>query len=318
VYLSAVTTRSAEHDSAGIVEVGGAQLRYRIEGHGQPCLVVGSAIFYPRMFSQELREHLQLVFADLRHFAASAGPSFGPDRITVDTFADDIEQVRRTLGLGDVIVIGHSIHGTIALEYARRYPEHVRGVVAIGAVPAEDPAEVERQWEADASEERKEFLARQQAELTPEVRAAMSPADLLLREYVANGPVYWYDPAYDCSWMWDEVVPDMPVLSISSASCSQRMTWLRGRLTSRYRCSSPMDATTTPPPTRSGKSADACYPGTPTPSLRKVDIIRRSRSRSCSIRRSSRGCAAWRVRAADYGLMTIIHFADLLACADIH
>jgi proline iminopeptidase len=211
VYLSAVTTRSTEHDSAGIVEVDGAQLRYRIEGHGQPCLVVGSAIFYPRMFSQELREHLQLVFADLRHFAASADPTFGPDRITVDTYADDIEQVRRTLGLGDVIVMGHSIHGSIALEYARRYPEHVRGVVAIGAVPAEDPAEVERLWEADASEERKEILARLQAKLTPEARAAMTPADLLVREYVANGPVYWYDPAYDCSWMWQEVVPDMPV-----------------------------------------------------------------------------------------------------------
>jgi proline iminopeptidase len=209
-----VTTQSTAQDNVDIVEVEGAHLRYRIEGDGQPCLVVGSSIYYPRVFSQDLREHLQLIFVDLRHFAAS-DPSFTPDRISVGTYADDIERVRQTLRLGDVVVMGHSIHGTIALEYARRYPEHVRGVVVIGAPPRrsdDEPAPSDRLWEADASEERKEILARQLAELTPEVRATLSPADLFVRSYVANGPRYWYDPAYDCSWLWDGVVPDMPVI----------------------------------------------------------------------------------------------------------
>ena len=209
-----MTTQSTAQDNVDIVEVEGAHLRYRIEGDGQPCLVVGSSIYYPRVFSQDLREHLQLIFVDLRHFAAS-DPSFTPDRISVGTYADDIERVRQTLRLGDVVVMGHSIHGTIALEYARRYPEHVRGVVAIGAPPRrsdDEPAPSDRLWEADASEERKEILARQLAELTPEVRATLSPADLFVRSYVANGPRYWYDPAYDCSWLWDGVVPDMPVI----------------------------------------------------------------------------------------------------------
>jgi proline iminopeptidase len=209
-----VTTQSTAQDNVDIVEVEGAHLRYRIEGDGQPCLVVGSSIYYPRVFSQDLREHLQLIFVDLRHFAAS-DPSFTPDRISVGTYADDIERVRQTLRLGDVVVMGHSIHGTIALEYARRYPEHVRGVVVIGAPPRrsdDEPAPSDRLWEADASEERKEILARQLAELTPEVRATLSPADLFVRSYVANGPRYWYDPAYDCSWLWDGVVPNMPVI----------------------------------------------------------------------------------------------------------
>ena len=209
-----MTTQSTAQDNVDIVEVEGAHLRYRIEGDGQPCLVVGSSIYYPRVFSQDLREHLQLIFVDLRHFAAS-DPSFTPDRISVGTYADDIERVRQTLRLGDVVVMGHSIHGTIALEYARRYPEHVRGVVVIGAPPRrsdDEPAPSDRLWEADASEERKEILARQLAELTPEVRATLSPADLFVRSYVANGPRYWYDPAYDCSWLWDGVVPNMPVI----------------------------------------------------------------------------------------------------------
>jgi len=86
-----------------------------------------------------------------------------------------------------VVVIGHSIFGAIALEYARRYPEHVRGVVAIGTIPHlsdEDPAAVDQLWEAEASEERKEILARQLAELTPAVRATLSPTNMFVREFV--------------------------------------------------------------------------------------------------------------------------------------
>jgi hypothetical protein len=48
-----MTVQHMAQDSAGIVDVAGAQLRYRIEGHRHPCLVAESAIFYPPMFSQE-------------------------------------------------------------------------------------------------------------------------------------------------------------------------------------------------------------------------------------------------------------------------
>lgn len=205
-----MTTETPAGDNAGVAEVEGAQLAYRIEGHGPTCLVVGSSVYYPRVFSQDLREHLQLVFVDLRHFAVS-DPSFTPDRISVETYPDDIEHVRQTLELGDVVVIGHSIHGTIALEYARRYPEHVRGVVAVGSPPYrsdEDPSPTERFWEADASAERKEILARRVAELTPEVRAALSPGQLWARHYLANAPKIWFDPTYDGSWLWDGAVLD--------------------------------------------------------------------------------------------------------------
>ena len=199
-------------DRAGTVEVEGAQLGYRIEGHGPTCLVVGSSVYYPRVFSQDLREHLQLVFVDLRPFAP-ADPSFSRDRISIETYADDIERIRQTLELGDVVLIGHSIHGLLALEYARRYPAHVRGVVVIGTPPYrsdEVPSLSERFWEADASEERKEIVARRQAELTPEIRASLSPGELWTRNYLASAPKLWFDPTYDGSWMWEGVVLDGP------------------------------------------------------------------------------------------------------------
>ena len=214
-----MTAENATQAEAGIVDVAGAQLRYVIEGHGQPCLVVGSSVCYPRVFSADLRRHLQLVFVDLRHFVhpdqfTSADPSFNANQITLDTYADDIEQVRQALGLGDVVVIGHSIHATLALEYARRYPGHVRGVVPIGGLAGTegDEAATDALWEA-ASDERKELMARRQAELTPELRASLSSAEFFVRRYVALGPWYWYDPASDASWLWEDVVPDMPVVT---------------------------------------------------------------------------------------------------------
>jgi proline iminopeptidase len=201
---------------AGVVDVEGARLPYRIEGHGPPCLVLGSIAYYSRCLSQALREHLELVFVDLRHFAPS-DPAFDLAQISLDTYADDIERVRQALGLGDVVVIGYSVHATIALAYARRHPEHVRGVVITGAaVPfaseAEQEAAFEQRWEAEASEDRKALLVRVRAELTPELRASLSPAEYFVREYVARAPFHFYDPSYDGTWLWEGTQLNMPIL----------------------------------------------------------------------------------------------------------
>jgi len=195
-----------------VVAVDGARLAYRIEGQGQPCLVLGLLEYYSRVFSGALRERLQLVFVDLRHSAPS-DPSFRPDQISIETYADDIEQIRRALALDDVVVMGHSVHATIALEYARRYPEHVRGVVVTGAVPntADYDAALE-QLRQEASEERKELRARNQADLTPELRARLSPTEFFIREYVARGPMHWYDMTYDGTWLWEGTELNLPVL----------------------------------------------------------------------------------------------------------
>jgi proline iminopeptidase len=203
-----VTAQPAGRSDASVVAVDGARLAYRIEGQGQPCLVLG----LPRVFSGALRERLQLVFVDLRHSAPS-DPSFRPDQISIETYADDIEQIRRALALDDVVVMGHSVHATIALEYARRYPEHVRGVVVTGAVPntADYDAALE-QLRQEASEERKELRARNQADLTPELRARLSPTEFFIREYVARGPMHWYDMTYDGTWLWEGTELNLPVL----------------------------------------------------------------------------------------------------------
>lgn len=190
--------------SSGVVTVNGAELRYVIEGRGVPCLVIGSATYYPRTFSQALREHFQFIFVDLRHFAPSTTAS-DIDQITIDTYLNDIEQIRSALGLDKLAVLGHSVHGTLALEYARRYPDHTSQVIAVGALPVglgQLTMAAEAFWEADASAERSQVWLDNWQALDADAMGKMSPEEALIRTYLINGPKYWRDPHYDAAWLW--------------------------------------------------------------------------------------------------------------------
>jgi proline iminopeptidase len=125
----------------------------------------------------------------------------------MDTFSEDIETIRKNLGFEKVCVLGHSIHGVLALEYARRYPEHTSHVIVIGSPPFinDRSREIEAQfWEDDASEERKAILKRD-TELMKENESSLSLHEAFLNEIIANNAKYWFDPTYDSVWLWQGV-----------------------------------------------------------------------------------------------------------------
>ncbi len=211
-----MNTDQAENNPAsrGVITVDGAKLHYVIEGHGVTCLLIGSSIMYPRTFSQELRKHIKFVFLDGRHFVPTEG-SFDIEKVTLDTYASDIEKARKTLALGKVFIIGHSIHGDLALEYARRYPQNVKGVIVIASPPvglAEVTKASQAFWETDASTARKQQLKiNWQKQGGLESVKNMPGGQGFIRTYVTNGPKYWYDAAYDCSWIWAGMDPNTPM-----------------------------------------------------------------------------------------------------------
>src|SRR5499433_526116 len=64
-----------------------------------------------------------------------------PSLWELDRFVDEVEQVRRALGLdsGSFVLYGHSWGGILAIEYAIRYQRHLRGLVIsnmMSSVPA--------------------------------------------------------------------------------------------------------------------------------------------------------------------------------------
>lgn len=50
---------------------------------------------------------------------------------TVARYVEEVEAVRRELGLGQVVLLGHSWGGTLGVEYCLAYPEHVLAFVAV-------------------------------------------------------------------------------------------------------------------------------------------------------------------------------------------
>jgi len=197
------------HPSArsGEVSIPGARVRYLREGVGTPCLVVGSSIYHPRTFSPPLRERLELIFVDMRDFVPR-DPAFDLSQVTIDTYATDIDTVRQALGVDKMIIAGHSTAGLLALEYARRYPHYVAGVLVIDAPPIGSrdlQAASDYYWQTEASEERKSLLERNWSAITEDEWAQLDPSAQIVRAYIANAPKYWYDPTYDPGWLWDGV-----------------------------------------------------------------------------------------------------------------
>jgi pimeloyl-ACP methyl ester carboxylesterase len=54
---------------------------------------------------------------------------------TIAAFVDDVVKVFHTLKIEDAIVIGLSMGGTVAQNFALAHPEHVRALVLVGATP---------------------------------------------------------------------------------------------------------------------------------------------------------------------------------------
>jgi proline iminopeptidase len=215
-----------EHSAAvaarsGSIRAGAATLRFTVEGSGTPVLVPGSATYHPRTFSRDLRDVLAFAFADLRHFAettrgAPGAPVSLTADITLETYLEDVDRLRDAVGFDRCVVLGHSHHGCLALEYAKRYPERVSHVVMVGAPPVGVRPTVEAgeaYWDTHASAVRKAALRRNQDSLAPHALAAMSPEDSVVARYVAAGPRYWHDPTYDASWLWRDVPMDMAALA---------------------------------------------------------------------------------------------------------
>lgn len=194
----------------GAIRSGAFELSYSVEGSGPPAIVIGSAVYYPRVFSAELRDALQLVFLDHRGFAKRSG-DVPVSEYALDLVLDDIERARRHLGLGKIVIIGHSGHGYMALEYAKRHPQNVSHVVMIATGPSHSPAHMqalERHWQESVCPERKERLARDLARLPAEIEAA--PEKRFVTYCVRMGARSWYDHTFDAAPLWEGVHVNMP------------------------------------------------------------------------------------------------------------
>ncbi len=199
------------HADAGSISAGPFRLPYRIEGTGHPTIVIGSSHYYPRAFSRNLRDHLQLVFMDHRGFAPSPG-SVDTSEFELEKLIDDVERLRQHLELERVAVIGHSGHAYMALEYGKKYPESTSHVVMIGISPDFSEASVElaeKNYQTLADSDRLAAEQENMLTLSDDDLAALPPGEAFVRGYVRNAARIWYDPRFDCTSLWEDITVNM-------------------------------------------------------------------------------------------------------------
>lgn len=193
------------------IKSGNFQLNYCIEGEGPEILVIGSSIYYPRVFSQNLRKNLRLAFIDHRGFAQKPD-TLTSDEFTLDVILDDIEKIRKELGFSKVIVLGHSGHGYMALEYAKKYPESVSHLILLALSPDSRPESFgasDRYFQESVCPERKALLAKNLATLQTDIEA--NPDHAFITRALKFGPAIWYNPNFDATFLWKdiEVIPEI-------------------------------------------------------------------------------------------------------------
>ncbi len=199
------TTLAAWTTTRTQVDLPGASLGVVSGEVSGSCIVVGSAILHERVFSERFKRGLGCVFADTRiHAEGASAPDGG---YGVEALLADIDAVRQHLGHERVMIVGHSIYGLMALEYARAYPDRVSHVVAVSPparVGPEADATREKFWNERATDERKARYAESMAAFAAHVDE-LGPNETLEARLIAESPRILANPGRDASGLLEDV-----------------------------------------------------------------------------------------------------------------
>jgi pimeloyl-ACP methyl ester carboxylesterase len=174
----------------------GVVLAYDDIGRGYPPLIfVHGAACNRRFWNQQLRRFSsahRVITVDLRGHGESDAPL---ERYMVRLFAEDLASTSTQVGVESSVVIGHSLGGLVALDFASAYPDRLAAAVLIDSplLPGGNRAEVVRGL----------------------VAGLRGPdPDVALRAYFANlfGP---YDNAATRLWILDQAVMTEPHVTSS-------------------------------------------------------------------------------------------------------
>lgn len=181
----------------------------------QVLLVLGSSLYYPRCIPDDIKSRFRVVFLDLPHFT-QPDPSFSLDNINLAFYLSLIGEACETLSLQKVVLVGHSHHGNVALEFAKHEPRRVAGLVMIGSPPANvsaTQAAQEHYWQAQATPARKSALASGRERFEHGTESLFSEQERYISAYVHDAPLYWFDKHYNAAHLWEGMNFSMQAVS---------------------------------------------------------------------------------------------------------
>ena len=116
------------------------QLHYESIGHGQPLILLhglfGSADNWGRIAKHFAETH-QVISVDLRNH----GRSPHHDSQDYTDMANDLVELCDTLNLAPIHLLGHSLGGKVAMQFAAQHPERLNQLIVVDMVMREYPDE---------------------------------------------------------------------------------------------------------------------------------------------------------------------------------
>lgn len=119
---------------SGFVQVDNARLYYETAGEGIPVVMIHAGVADSRQWNNEFaffaRDH-QVVRYDMRGYGKSepVEGEFNP--------LDDLVTILNTLGIHEpVVIMGCSMGGGLAMDFALTHPSRVRALIMVGSAPS--------------------------------------------------------------------------------------------------------------------------------------------------------------------------------------
>jgi proline iminopeptidase len=126
--------QAGEHQTV----VNGVRLWYKVagQGAGTPLLFLHggpgyNSYSFEAQAGKALEGKLRMIYLDQRGSGRSERPWTGAYSMPI--MVEDIEALRKQLGVPKLALMGHSFGGALALEYAAAYPRHVDRLVLVSA-----------------------------------------------------------------------------------------------------------------------------------------------------------------------------------------
>lgn len=123
------TITAAANFQSGFAPVSGTALYYEVTGAGPPLVLLHGGLVDHRMWDgqfDEFARHFRVVRYDQRGHGLSKSPPTSYDE------CEDLRQLMQHLGIPRAHIMGLSLGGRIAIDFALKYPDTVTSLVPVG------------------------------------------------------------------------------------------------------------------------------------------------------------------------------------------
>lgn len=182
---------------------------YSTEGNGLPCIVFsGSENIGSRLYPEQFKKNIMLIHADPKNITPEQ-----LKKMTLNTIIDEIDRVRKAMGLKKIGLMGHSMFGLLPFEYALKYPKQTLFIISTGSTPYINNKYFlasQKYWKDKASEKRKNIHKNNLLGLKKNSSKTQTPGKKFINRYLADIPMRFYDPDYDMTEIWKDVKLNIP------------------------------------------------------------------------------------------------------------